>query len=190
LNKLIGIEDFRYLAFGALAGIIFLGLYILLALQPHGIANGTQCLSNLKQIANATLAYASDNDELLPPASSLATMRALHKLYIPDKALYVGKRGFTNDLEFNFSAAGVNTNFPPYPGTTQAEPNEVALWYAMPLAAARGPFVARGDSSVKSIPLKQFDEFRKLFVPQFDRKGAKLFPPEYLADQDPLKVTK
>lgn len=187
MNKLIGIEDFRYLAFGALATIILLGLYVLLALQPHYVANGTQCLSNLKQIANATFAYASDNDERLPPASSMSTMRALLMSYVPNKTPLIGISGFTNDPGFNFSAVGVNTNFPPYPGTTQVEPNEVALWYALPLSSARGPFVARGDSSVKSMRKDKLEEFYKLFAPQFDRKSAKLFPPDYLADKDPLK---
>ncbi len=69
---------------------------------------------------------------------------------------------------------------PPYPGTKQLELTDAAVWSNLMI-------VGRTDTSAKFYDPDNLTEAFALFNGQFDRKGVKLFPPDYLADQDPLK---
>ncbi|MBX3114752.1 MAG: hypothetical protein KF836_09330 [Fimbriimonadaceae bacterium] len=159
-------------------------------LTGHTVASKTQCLSNQKQIATAIIIYAIDNDETFPLASSMLTLRAQLNSYVKRKESFLPYKKYTTIPQFNFNLAGVKNTLPPFPGTEQREPNEVAIWYSAVVAAPYGFLVAHADSSVKFYPAAKHAEYQNLLAPQFDRKGIQLLPPDYLADQDPLKENK
>jgi prepilin-type N-terminal cleavage/methylation domain-containing protein len=54
----------------------------------HAVQERVLCLSNLRQLAEATMMYASDHDGYAPDEESQYTWDALIQAYIPDERVY------------------------------------------------------------------------------------------------------
>ncbi|QYK54058.1 MAG: hypothetical protein KF824_03980 [Fimbriimonadaceae bacterium] len=167
--------------------MILAGIAIPVFLGSKPAPKKTQSLSNHKQVATSLLIYSADNEGTYPNGSGMPTIRVQLTPFTKRKELFIPHKNYTTTPYFNFNLAGVKDTLPPYPGTEQREPAEVAMWYSHILAKPYGFIVAHADSSVKFYSAAKHGEYRNLLVPQFDRKGVQLLPPDYHADQDPLK---
>jgi len=127
-------------------------------------------------IGSALIYYAADHDDVLPPVTSEPTLRALLHPYVRNARVFqAGKKsGIT---QFNFKLAGASLQ------SVNSLDNAI-------LAYARNP-KERDEYFVNYLSTKRgtltASQLLTALEPQFDRKGVKLFPPDYLADQDPLK---
>lgn len=141
---------------------------------------------NYFHIAGAIQTYATDYDDIYPPATSEPTLRVLIYPYLrSDYYFLTGKK--TGPVHFNFNLAGVSVTAPPYPNQDTVDLDDVVLAYARNPQKRDEFFVAYGNWNNSTLTSSQL---LKALKPQFDRKGVILMPADYLADQDPLKNKK
>jgi len=177
-----------------LAAIVIFFLFVVTLVFPidflirHEPQYPRQAMANIKQIGTATLIYSSDYDERFPATSAMPGTRAVLMPYTKNGGLFESQKDKFARPQFNFAVAGVTSVLTPYPGTKQLELTEVAVWSNLVMGETPGMIVGRADTSAKFYGPDNLKEAMILFEGQFDRKGVKLFPPDYLADQDPLKV--
>jgi len=169
-----------------LLGLLFASTtaFVYFKAKQRTICPKTPGVSNIKQIATSTAIYQADYDDLFPATSAMPGTRAVLMPYVKQKEMFEELPGSNARPLFNFNVAGILASLPPYPGANQAELTDVGVFYARSLEKPGYFFMTRGDTSAKTI--KAVDLQLALSY-QFDRKGAKLFPPDYLADKDPLK---
>lgn len=175
---------FRHiLAWVLVIGVLVALLFPLFA-QPK--TTNDKIGSTYDRIAQSLSIYAADYDEIFPPATSEVSFRVLVFPYI--KASYVfTAMPYSGATHFNFNLAGVSMSAPPYPGTHSVSQDHIVLTYARN-PKERDQFFVYFLSNRRGILTNE--QLLKALQPQFDRKGVKLFPSDYLADQDPLKETK
>lgn len=135
----------------------------------------------------ATMQYAADHDEVLPAATSMPTIRALVQPYTDSMPVFEFYSPAPSFAQFNFNLAGVSTSLPPFPGTRQTNAYQVVTWHSQLPMGPRRVAIVTFDGKPKVLEPDEREKFQRLLAPQFDRKGVKLFPPDYLADKDPLK---
>ena len=138
------------------------------------------------QCAFSLMLYASDSDDIFPAASSEQTLRSLTYIYIKNPRVYQPGR-YAERTKFNFNLAGVSVAAPPYPGTPQFSADKIIVSHARNPKEPDEYFVYYLSAKQGTLTASQL---LTALEPQFDRKGVKLFPPDYLADQDPLKEIK
>ncbi|MBX3114751.1 MAG: hypothetical protein KF836_09325 [Fimbriimonadaceae bacterium] len=139
--------------------------------------------------------YASDYDDRLPAASSMPTFRALLSPYEKTDHNWKSDKGYS-EVQFNFNLAGVELSYSSLPDPLGYEflSEEPIVCYIFDTKENRYATCGWGRDS----RLKWYlggskngndvnSEFFRRLSYQYDRKGAKLFPPNYLANKDPLK---
>lgn len=139
--------------------------------------------------------YASDYDDRLPAASTMRTFRALLSPYEKSDRNWKSDNGYS-EVQFNFNTAGVELSYSSLPDPLGYEflTEEPIVFYIFDTKENRYATCGWGQdfkfkwylSGSKNGNNENSEFFRRLSY-QYDRKGAKLFPPNYLADQDPLK---
>lgn len=181
--------------------LLMIGTVLFLVFAPIGAISKEQAMkiatiSRIKQLSAATLLYASAFDGRLPAASSMPSVRALLKSYHesstpPD---FKGIPQFSTSPQFNFNLAGVVSNLDKVQvlGSVAPVPSgEVAMWTSQILPKDyAGIIVGFLDGSAKSFKLSDIEGIQTGLSYQYDRKGVKLLPSDYMADQDPLKESK
>lgn len=176
-----------------LISLIMIGIYLVVILPsilPHDHSNSKRlhALSNVKQLATGIIIYQSDYDDLNPPASGMPAVRVVLQPYLKNDNLFKPIEDISTTPQFNFNLAGVNgALLPAYPGSKAQNINEIAMWSSYLPGKNPEWIVAFADSGTKRIKLKDFDKVAQAFQGQFDRKGVKLWPADYLQAQDPLK---
>jgi len=155
----------------------------------HRIGNPkTQSISNLKQLGTGVAIYQSDYDGYFPPASAMPAVRVVLDPYTKNHTLFKPINEISTTPQFSFNIAGVAETLPPYPGSAQRALNEVAMWSSCNLDKEMpGMFITVADSSVRFLRFDKIDKINAAFEGQFDRKGVKLWPADYLKSLDPLK---
>ncbi|MBX3114749.1 MAG: type II secretion system protein [Fimbriimonadaceae bacterium] len=176
-----------------LISLIMIGISALLVLPsilPHDHSNGKRirALINVKQIATGTIIYQADYDDLYPPASGMPAVRVVLEPYTKNHDLFKPVEDISTTPQFNFNLAGVDgALLPAYHGSKAQNVNEIAMWSSYLTGKNPEWIIAFADSGTKRIKLKDFDKVAQAFQGQFDRKGVKLWPADYLQPQDPLK---
>ena len=175
-----------------ISALVVISLFVLIFCFPinflyTGHPYKSQALSSIKQIGTSTMIYLSDYDERYPATSAMPGTRAVLMQYIKNSQLFESRKAKFDRPQFNFTVAGVLSVLPPYPGTKQLELTDAAVWSNLIIGETPGMIVGRADTSAKFYGSDNLTEAFALFNGQFDRKGVKLFPPDYLADKDPLK---
>ncbi|QYK54059.1 MAG: hypothetical protein KF824_03985 [Fimbriimonadaceae bacterium] len=139
--------------------------------------------------------YASDYDDRLPAASSMPTFRALLSPYEKTNANWKSDKGYSQ-VQFNFNLAGVELLYNSFPDPLGYEflAEEPIVFYIFDTKENRYATCGWGQDFKFKWYLggsqsenKEDSEFFRRLSYQYDRKGAKLFPPDYLANEDPLK---
>jgi len=153
----------------------------------HTTAKKTVLLSHIKQITTSMSIYCMDYDGVYPPATGMETVRVLLIPYSKNITVFKPVKDVSISPQLNFNLAGVSETLPPYPGTSQLEPAKVAQFFSPFFGESRGIVIGFADGHVKFYKDEMRKEADAAFDGQFDRKGVNLFPPDYLADQDPLK---
>lgn len=171
---------------------IAVGFFILLLLPEllhlgHRPNPRLRVLVNLKQISTGTIIYLSDYDGYYPPASGMPAIRVAIEPYIKSNDLYKPVIDKSTTPQFNFNLAGVSETLPSYPGSARRALNEVAMWSSHTLGEKPGMIITFADSSARILEYDKFDKINAAFEGQFDRKGVKLWPADYLKSLDPLK---
>lgn len=159
--------------------------------------------SILRNISNANSIYMNDYDGRFFPATSMSTVRALLQPY--EKQIFSqGVNKYSSDSKkfswsshdkfsepyFNFNLAGLSSSDALNPmGFGAVDHHEIMVFFIND-SELNGISALDIDSrpirSHDSYTLNSEDFLRKMSY-QFDRKGVTLFPPNYPADQDPLK---
>lgn len=176
-----------------LISLIFVAIFTVLLLPlmlPHDHSNSKRlhALSNVKQLATGTIIYQADYDDLYPPASGMPAVRVVLQPYLKNDNLFKPIENISTVPLFNFNLAGVDaTLLPAYPDSKVQNIDEIAIWSSYLTGKNPEWIVAFADSGTKRIKLKDFDKVARAFQGQFDRKGVKLWPADYLQAQDPLK---
>ncbi|MBX3114750.1 MAG: hypothetical protein KF836_09320 [Fimbriimonadaceae bacterium] len=158
-------------------------------------ARSNQARLQLRNLSNANSLYMNDFEGVFMPASSMATVRALLQPYASGKSSDISWQAAENFSEphFNFNLAGVSSEnvLSPF-GYKSIETNEVVVFYISDLELNKVFGVDIGSKFLRyseSYSLNETDFLRHLAY-QFDRKGVKLFPPDYLPDHDQQKEKK
>ncbi|QYK54061.1 MAG: hypothetical protein KF824_03995 [Fimbriimonadaceae bacterium] len=172
--------------FITLAAIILFLMFMPVGYSHTG-AYKTVLLSKLRQINTSASIYCSDFDGLYPAASGMPAVRVVMNPYIKNSNLFEPASRYSPPAQFNFNLAGVSEKLPPYPGTTQTNPESVAVFYAPFWGETRGVAAVFVDGHHKFFREERWNEFAPSLSGQFDRKGVKLWPADYLQAQDPLK---
>jgi len=171
--------------------------------SARSAARSSAARSILINLANANSFYVSDHDGRFPAASSMPTLRALLQPY--EESVFSQKMHYSSgdsrklnwrpqknfwDPSFNFNLASVSYDDALKPiGFGTVESSEIVVFFITDSELNRITGVDLANRHIRyseSLKLKEEDFYRHISY-QFDRKGAKLFPPDYLADQDPLK---
>jgi hypothetical protein len=170
------------------AFVIFIIIYTLVDVFhcAHIAATKTQMLSNLKQIGIATLLYREDNDSSYPHATAMPGHRASIFPYLKNAKILQPQKDITTEYTFNFNLAGAAAESKPLGYPKAFDTSNVTAYYSfITNKELKGEVIqAYMDTHVKTTTrAKLFTNFQY----QFDRTNITLAPPEYLADQDPLK---
>lgn len=142
----------------------------------------SQVLSNVKETSHAIYIYSTDNDDRLPHATSMPTLRAQLKSYTGDNGDIHWKSNkdfLANIFNFNLSGVKISTIAP-----LNAHQSRHVLLYRIPKGNVHMPMVADPETGTKSMKIEQLLQSLQY---QYDRKGITLAPADYLAEQDPLK---
>jgi|GEM_PF-2058461 len=173
---------------GWLIGILLIAiiaaiLYPLFAQHQH-TGPGTAALSNLRQLATATIIYTTDYDDRFPHATALPGIRASIMPYCKNINLFKPTHQ-SSAPEFNFNYSGTTLDQIPIGNSDVLTREKTTIWYAISKIKDKpGAFHSRIDSSAK---FSQYQPFFESFQYQFDRTDVTLAPADYLADQDPLR---
>jgi hypothetical protein len=166
--------------------------------HPYGAARKTRMLSNLKQIGTATFIYLADYDNQFPHASSMPTFRAqvvdytkssYDKKTRPD--IFKEMPDHYTQPQFNFNLAGVKITGDQLPllpsGTLPTE--QATLTYSLPIEKESNihAIAVYADCHARAVTKSKPFTFADLLGPQFSRPNVTLAPPDYLANQDPLR---
>ncbi|QYK54060.1 MAG: hypothetical protein KF824_03990 [Fimbriimonadaceae bacterium] len=158
-------------------------------------ARSSEAMSRLRSLSQANSLYMNYFDGVFMPASSMATVRALLQPYAPGKSSDINWQASENfsEPQFNFNLAGVSSENVLSPlGYKSVETDDILVFYVSDYEFNRIFGVDLGNKFLRyseSFSLNETDFLRHLSY-QFDREGVKLFPPDYLAEQDPLKESK
>jgi len=128
-----------------------------------------------------------DSDGLYPPASAMPAVRVVLEPYTKNVSIYEPVNNLSITQQFNFNLAGVSEKLPPYSGTNQLDPKNVAELYSPFFGETRGLAIVFADGHHKFYKDENQADIATAFQGQFDRKGVKLWPADYLAAQDPFK---
>ncbi|MFM9873783.1 MAG: hypothetical protein ACKVQS_10005 [Fimbriimonadaceae bacterium] len=141
-------------------------------------------LSQIKQLATATIIYTSDYDDVHPHATSMPSVRAMVNPYFKNRRLFLPIPQYSTSPSFNFNTAGVWIYEQPLGQKELLQSFQSVVWYA-PITSSNsyGVVMSSFDSSSRHVSTEKFLHY---IQPQFPRK-ATLSPANYLADQDPLK---
>lgn len=169
--------------------IAVLLIVLLPAILPHDHSSGyrIQASLNQKELSACTSIYQTDFDDLYPPASGMSAISVVLEPYAQNNKLFKAFEHISTVPRFNFNLAGVNAVLPPYPSALEQNPDEVAMWSSQLLGKKHQWIISFADTGTKRIDAQDFDKVVAAFEGQFDRKGVKLWPADYLAAQDPLK---
>lgn len=149
----------------------------------------------LLNLSNANHLYMNDFDGVFMPASSMTTVQAVLQPYASGKSSLLNWQAPENfsEPQFNFNLAGVSSENVLSPlGYKSVETDEVLVFYVSDLELNKIFGVDIGNKFLRyseSYSLNESDFLRHLSY-QFDRKGVKLSPPDYLPAQEPLKEKK
>lgn len=150
-------------------------------------------LNKLEVLQTSVLTYLADYDDRFPAATSMPSLRAVLAPYLSDNDYWRASHNHT-EPRFTFNLAGVTlTEYDTplgYPGYDHFPKPTILYIYDV----ERNQYIAcslmdmpRRFFTDPDKPLEPKDDFFKSISYQFDRKGAKLCPLDYLADEDPLK---
>lgn len=137
-------------------------------------------LSNVKQLAMASLMYCADNDDELPYAQSTGTVLGTHYPYM--RSLNIARSPKSGSrIVFNLALAGVNAGDIP-------EPAKTPMWYEIvptgtlaAVAFADGHAEQIGDDRHAWLQARLKERFKR-------RKDMKPLPKDYLLDQIPKSL--
>jgi len=153
-------------------------------------------LQQLKVLQASVQIYIADHDERFPAATSMPSLRALLGSPNGDSKYWRASHNYT-EPRFNFNLAGVSLSEYDtplgYPGYDHSP--RPTLLYIYDIERSQYNACSYMDMPRRFVissnePLEPKNDFFKSVSYQFDRKGAKLFPLDYVADKDPLKETK
>ena len=107
------------------------------------------------------------------------------KSYIKNGDLYRAIPEICDEPRYNFSIAGSHATEAPLGYKNPFPPDKPTMWYALLQEEKKGRALrVATNSSTKQVPESELIES---FQYQFNRTGITLAPPDYLANQDPLK---
>lgn len=129
-------------------------------------------MSHLRTWVNSTQIYAADNNDRLPNPSSNPSARAMVASYG-----YQDVAWSYREPSFNFNLSGVNL------AAVESKGTKSVYWYCIP-TKAEIPYVLSGPNFSQ---ISEPSSLAQLLSMQYDRENVTLAPPDYLADQDPLK---
>jgi hypothetical protein len=136
----------------------------------------TLTLSNAKQLALATIMFASDNDDVLPYSkSSRGAMKAIMP-YIKDNEVIHTKNPNGGWFQYNMSVSGVSD-------TAAAEPSNTPLFYDSKEWPDGRRVVAFLDGHAKVVSKEDWAGMQKYLNLSIPRTGKPL-PPDYGAELD------
>lgn len=165
-------------------GVVMYLVFFPVRIPNRGPSFKSSMFSNLKQVGTGLIIYQADYDERMPICSTMPGLRASLRPYIKSAERFKGNEEF-GQPEFNFAVAGVNVGkLKLLSGATPPGPEEIPVLFSLGKKPELGVIVGYADAAAKQV--KAFDP-ADLVKYQFDRGGATLAPPNYLADQDPLK---
>jgi hypothetical protein len=178
---------FIFLFIGILGALAF--GYQLFAILPHRHPPTFQLtaqISNLKQISTGTMIYTTDFDDRYPHATAMPGHRASIFPYLKNAKILQPQKDITTEYTFNFNLAGADPESKPLGYPKAFDTSNITAYYSfITNKELKGEVIqAYMDTHVKTTTrAKLFTNFQY----QFDRTNITLAPPEYLADQDPLK---
>jgi len=178
----------KNLSISVLIAIFLLGGYALfLALSPSSPKQKALAMANVKQIGTGLLIYAGYHDGHFPIATSSPGLRGALVPYVKEQNPFIPVKNYATTPTFNFNLAGASQKHLPIGEAENFDLDSVVSAYSVinkPSSPEQSVMASRLDSSAKTISMVVL---MKSLEYQFDRTGVTLAPPDYLADQDPLK---
>ncbi|HMS56411.1 MAG TPA: hypothetical protein PKA27_13510 [Fimbriimonadaceae bacterium] len=139
----------------------------------------TQSLSNIKQVALATMMYVADYDDVFPWPQSSRGAIAVQYPYMKDLALGKSTNPDANEYyRFNTNVGGVAQ-------TDIEDPQSVPLWYEGKPWPDGSRCVAFCDGHAKTVSAEEWPEVEKALNMRFKRTAKAPLPANHLIEQIP-----
>lgn len=152
---------------------------------PPTVSSKTTARNNLKQVSTSLLIYSSCHDDVYPAAQSMPTFRAVLMPYLRNREFLLSRDHKQPFGTYNFSLSGV---FKSIIGQPESVPTLLATSAQCYSDLNHRSFliVANVDGSVAFHKYEEWDDITECFHLQFPRAAKAFFPPDYLADKDPI----